>query len=409
MLEGESGSGKSSLLQTMLIPRARKQFHVVACRCGDDPFGKLRAELLNEHYKPGRKYGKPALMEAIEQARAGRPDESARPLLVCIDQFEELFVTVKDEVRRQFVETLGNARADGKLRLVVVIRKDFSDLLRDVRIEVDPDNRLFAFDRESYHVLRSFSVPRAMDVLNRMLDRDEFHGGNRLRRQDLDDFAKAFVEELKRPPLDARLCRKDEPLVLPVELQMVGWTYETILEGNFSAEDLRRRGGKLGIYQVFIEDAKDYATGKTGVTGATSVLVLRQLISDANTKWPRSVQQIARNVRLSPKVVDAVLQAFAERFLVHRLPDEDAGADSGGVASRRVRVAARAPRPAPGRGPRTGAPAGAGCGSPPAVLARPHTERFYPPDAGRHPGALVLAPRARFAGPQCAPHAHAPG
>src|SRR5208337_5305998 len=114
VLEGESGSGKSSLLQTMLIPRARKQFNVVACRCGDDPFGKLRAELLNEHYKPGRKYGKPALMEAIGRARAGRPDESARPLLVCIDQFEELFVTVKDEVRRQFVETLGSAIADGK-------------------------------------------------------------------------------------------------------------------------------------------------------------------------------------------------------------------------------------------------------------------------------------------------------
>ena len=40
---------------------------------GDDPFGKLRAELLDEHYKPGRKYGKPGLLAAIEQGAQPSP------------------------------------------------------------------------------------------------------------------------------------------------------------------------------------------------------------------------------------------------------------------------------------------------------------------------------------------------
>ena len=273
VLEGESGSGKSSLLETALLPMAQKRFNLVPCRCGDDPFGKLRAKLLNVHYEPGRMHGRPELIEAIKRAQANEPNDPAHPLLVVIDQFEELFVAVRDETRRQFVETLGDAIASGKLRLVIVLRKDFSDLLRDLRLQVDPDNRLFAFDRESYHVLRTFSVSRARNVLYRMLDQEKIHAGHPLRRLDLDDFAKALVEELKRPPLDARLCREDEPVVLPVELQIVGWTYETILEGDFSAQDLSRRGGKLGIYETYIEDAKDYVACKTGVTGAVSVLV----------------------------------------------------------------------------------------------------------------------------------------
>src|SRR5262249_35689573 len=55
ILEGESGCGKSSLLNVVLIPRAQEVFHVVGpCRCGEDPFGKLRSAILVEDYERGR-------------------------------------------------------------------------------------------------------------------------------------------------------------------------------------------------------------------------------------------------------------------------------------------------------------------------------------------------------------------
>src|SRR5262249_33514209 len=153
---------------------------------------------------------------------------------------------------------------------------------------------------------------------------------------------------------DARLRSKDEPIVLPVELQMVGWTYETIREGHFSAADLRHRGGKAGLYRDYIEDAKDYARSKTGVPGATSGLVLLRLIRPAGTKWPQSVRDIASgSLGLAPQQVDDVLRAFAERFLVRRLPDGDAGAGADALAARRyelmhehlVQLLAEAPDP----------------------------------------------------------------
>ena len=354
ILEGESGCGKSSLLNVDLLPRAREAFRVVACRCGEDPFGKLRSALLGERYERGRRYGKPALNQAIETVGQEPGDGPPRPLLVCIDQFEELFVTVKDQVRRQFVEALKEAIEEDKLRLVVAIRKDFADLLLDACRDVDPDHVAFAFDRESYYTLRSFAADQAEGVVKQMLDRDEIHGGDPLRRRELEEFAGALVQELLRPPLDKRLSPEDELRVLPVELQMVGYTYESILGRRFTAAELRRRGGKAGLYRDYIDDAKDYVFRKTGVSGETALLVLRRLISPAGTKWAPSVGEIAASqAGLTARQVADVLQAFAECYLVHRVRSESASERTNGVESRRfelmhehlVQLLAEAPEP----------------------------------------------------------------
>ena len=52
-----------------------------------------------------------------------------KPLLLCIDQFEELFLTVPDKVRDEFATCLRHLIETRKIRLVISIRADFSDLL----------------------------------------------------------------------------------------------------------------------------------------------------------------------------------------------------------------------------------------------------------------------------------------
>ena len=42
LLEGESGCGKSSLLNAALLPRAQEAFRVIECRVADDPFIRPR-------------------------------------------------------------------------------------------------------------------------------------------------------------------------------------------------------------------------------------------------------------------------------------------------------------------------------------------------------------------------------
>jgi hypothetical protein len=273
----------------------------------------------------GEECRKSALKEAIESATQRLGDTQSRPLLVCIDQFEELFVTVKDQVRRQFFMALKEAVEEGKLRLILAVRKDFADLVVDARRDVDPDNTAFAFDRDSYYTLRSFSEEQAEAVLLRVLDHEEIHGSDPLTKQEQSDFARVLVQVLLRPPLDKRLSAEDEQRVLPVELQMVGWTYESILERRFSAAEFRRLGGKAGLYRHYIEDAKEYVFRKTGIPGATSLRVLRLLISPAGTRWEQSVAAIMREAGLSAKQVAQVLEAFKERSLVRPIPSEQPG------------------------------------------------------------------------------------
>jgi hypothetical protein len=357
ILEGESGCGKSSLLNAYVLPRARQVFHVIGpCRCGEDPFGKLRSALLQQSYSGGHKYGKRDLDAALDQIPNAPANGPARPVLLCIDQFEELFVTVKPQVTLQFVEALKQFVEDGNLRLVLAIRRGFSDLLLETCREVDPELASLAFTRDSYYPLRSFTAEQAEGVINSMLDREDVHGNDTLRRRDVREFAHALVLDLLRPPVDTRMCRDDEQRVLPVELQVVGWTYESLLQvGRFSAEELRQRGGKLGLYRDYVEDVKDYVHRRTRVPGATAILVLSRLMSPAGTRWPQSVQQISDSgLGLSIRQVDSVLQALAERFLVHQLPDDSLDTAPVGVISRRyellhehlVQLVAEAPEPA---------------------------------------------------------------
>jgi tetratricopeptide (TPR) repeat protein len=323
ILEGESGCGKSSFLNALLLPRAREKFKVVECRIADDPFGKLQAALLKEHYRPSDRTATPAtVIEAITAgSRADSDDgsptnEPAKPLLLCIDQFEELFATVKDETRNQLMYVFKHAIASWQLRLLVGIRSDFFDLLMRVCHSVDTERE--TLDLGNYYTLHAFRRDQADAVLDQMLA--PLRANDPLLEQQFEDFSRALIRELLRPPRDKRLCNDDEKTVLPVELQTVGIMLESAGSRNLSVAGLKRVGGKLGLLRAYIEEAKTYVWRKTGVSGEIALLILRQLISQAQTNWAQTPQSIEVGLGLPAIQVERVLDAFAEKYLVNRLP-----------------------------------------------------------------------------------------
>lgn len=325
VLEGESGCGKSSILNAALLPQAREKFRVAECRIAYDPFRGLLSALLQQAPQETSQFPIPENLEnriAAAISSYANPGEAAphvhKPVLLCIDQFEELFVTVKDELRIQFLSILSGFIRRGQLRVLICIRNDFRDLLVSLCRTVDPSQEVLNLG--AYYQLQPFSEMQAIAILNEMLE--PIHANDPLRRQMLDDFARRLVLELLLPPRDRRLCQDDEQTVLPIELQIVGRMIESVGIENFSAEGIRRLGGKTELVRTYVEDAKKYVRRKTGVSGDQALLVLRQLISPARTKRTRTPKAISNDLNIPSSQAQSILDAFAEKFLVNRLPND---------------------------------------------------------------------------------------
>jgi serine/threonine protein kinase/WD40 repeat protein/DNA-binding winged helix-turn-helix (wHTH) protein len=136
---GASGSGKSSLVRAGLLPALRDgavegsdRWFMTTMLPGVDPFEALEVALLRVAVNP------PASLRAqladsdrgiLRSVRRVLPDDST-PLLLAIDQFEEVFTLCEDDsLRSDFLAGLATAVTEpgSLLRVVITLRADFYD------------------------------------------------------------------------------------------------------------------------------------------------------------------------------------------------------------------------------------------------------------------------------------------
>lgn len=121
MVVGDSGSGKSSLINAGLLPKLNESTYfppgywlVRTMRPGNQPLQVLSQIV-------GVDLSQPA--ESITTLLADHPP--AQRLLLVIDQFEELFTQARREDQSQFITTLRALRAIGSCALLIALRGDF--------------------------------------------------------------------------------------------------------------------------------------------------------------------------------------------------------------------------------------------------------------------------------------------
>ncbi len=277
-LSGDSGSGKSSLLNAAVLPALRdKQWTVAPARAYQDPAAALREALLvGRTHRPESDRGLRALAEAAARKSKG-------PLLLLLDQFEEFLILASPEVQAAFQAWVAALAAQPikNLKLLLVLRSEY---LTDLDKAGFPLPHLGA----NWFQLACFSFNDARG----------FMAGSGL----------GLTPEALNKLLTSAAELDDIPgKVRPITLNVLGQVLE-----NSEIAGTRLEAGKL-VRQYIAQ-----AVGQPGVR-AHAAPVLDQLVTAQGTKRPRAEQELAAATGLSPLEVRAVLRGLHQAWLARPL------------------------------------------------------------------------------------------
>lgn len=318
ILTGEPGCGKTSLINAVLAPSAREWAQVLVARLNDDPFGRLAWAL-----RRARPDEPPDVADAV--SRSGEIVE--RPILLVIDQFEELFFQNDPETRHRFAARLKELLLVEDIHLLLGVRSDRLGLLLLLFQSVDPDETALKLGTTNLYHLEAFTEPVAREVASKILG--EFSDDGRLlRKQALDDLAAALAKDLLRPPQDP-LSPRDRWTVLPAELQRIGEALQRKGPEWLTAEAYHRLGSKDGLTLEYLQGIKHRIFVATGIDGDFALIVL-QTLALGGTRLSLTLREIevAEPLRsLKQGEIRKLLQELENARLVTRSTVETGGGE----------------------------------------------------------------------------------
>ncbi len=159
-LTGDSGSGKSSLLNAFVLPSLRaRQWTIAAARVSQDPEIAVRDALAKLPGSRRRREGEPAKLRNLVEATARRADGR---LLLVLDQFEECVILAAAEAKNAFAALLADLQAGPVqgLRLLLVLHSDYQTALEEIGL---PPLR----QRENWYQIGRFTLSASRGFMER--------------------------------------------------------------------------------------------------------------------------------------------------------------------------------------------------------------------------------------------------
>ena len=158
---GDSGSGKSSLLNASLLPKLREEgWTVVEARARQAPLGAIQEALRNPRAKAANKH---TLAERIEHASK----RASGKLLVVLDQFEEFLILASPETQRDFAAFIAGMQSSAVKQpwLLLVLRSDYQTLLDKAGLPpLHAGENLFQLGRFQFSAAAEFMAKSGLEL-----------------------------------------------------------------------------------------------------------------------------------------------------------------------------------------------------------------------------------------------------
>jgi len=311
VIYGQSGVGKSSIVQGGLVPalkqkviEARDVLPIVLpvytdwVRTLGDRFSEAFAE-------SGSSASLLTPLDAPETLIKQLGQNAERNLLTVLifDQFEEFFFVYKDQTkRRQFYEFLQNCLNLPYVKVVLALREDYLhyllELNRVTNLNVINNNIL---DKNIIYYLGNFSQRDAKSVIETLTKRSHFN----LEPALIDELVQDLAGELGE--------------VRPIELQIVGAQLQS--EKITTLAKYRQGGSKEKLVERFLDGVvKDCGSENERV----AQLILYLLTDDNNTRPLKTRAELARDLATEAEKLGLVLEILVKSGLVFLLPEAPA-------------------------------------------------------------------------------------
>ncbi|MBD2501704.1 WD40 domain-containing protein [Anabaena azotica] len=307
VIHGQSGVGKSSILQAGLIPalqqesiQARDALPVLV-RVYSDWVGVL-GRRLSEVYETlrGDKLAVELNSTAVMIEQLHQNNQRNLLTVLIFDQFEEFFFVYQDKAqRRDFYKFLQICLDIPFVKVVLSLREDYLHYLLELERLFDlgaVNNNIL--DKSIRYYLGNFSIENTKKVIQSLTERTEFHLDDGLIERLVSDLAGELAE------------------VRPIELQIVGAQLQT--ENITTLEQYRRAGTKEKLVERFLEDViKD-----CGVDNERAARLVLYLLTDENGTRPLKTRaELVDNLAAEVDKLDLVLEIFVQSGLVLLLPE----------------------------------------------------------------------------------------
>jgi WD40 repeat protein len=315
LINGKSGSGKTSLINAGIIPKLLQQgYFTMVFRDYGYPTDVIKTGLESLENVALELNDNDSLLKCLQKTA----HQTQSPLVIFLDQFERFFVNLSPQRRTAFIEEFSEcltATNTPNIHFIISIRQDFYGNLGDFW-EVCKE-----FYTESYpYNLKLLTTTEAIEAIEKPLQ----------------NFKVVYDPDFLEQHLVPHLLKGNEiesiERIEPVHLQIVcNRLFETVRDRY--AADLKE--GKT----VIIKESLYQELGKVeGILGSyvTSILnnhysspeqdevksILKQLVTSQGTRTFKSVREIADTLNLPATKIDKVLQRLDQSRLIETIPQD---------------------------------------------------------------------------------------